>query len=140
MYLSMVLAMYGWDANQFINLFPQSIKDISIQNWTRLNYSSKADHCRHFKSLLYIENYLFTDLSYIARKKKKKKTLGNFHCSGHSLMIEKGRYTDVEREFRFCSFCQRNVFLDRGWISFLWYAQPMGIPEISVFLHTGDKI
>ena len=95
------------DANQFIDIFTKRIKDISIQNWrSRLDSSSKAEHYKHFKSLLDIEKYLFTDLSYIARK-----TLANFRCSGHKLMIEKGRHTDVGREFRFCPFCLgRNVY------------------------------
>ena len=95
------------DANRFINIFSQRIKDISIQNWrSRLNDSSKAKHYRHFKSLLDIEKYLFTDLTYIARK-----MLAYFRCSGHNLMIEKSRHPNVEREFSFCPFClDRNVF------------------------------
>ena len=53
------------DANQFIDIFTKRIKDISIQNWrSRLDSSSKAEHYKHFKSLLDIEKYLFTDLSY----------------------------------------------------------------------------
>ena len=73
------------DANRFIKTFSQRIKDISIQKWrSRLNDTSKAEHYRHFKFLLDIEKYLFTDLTYVARK-----TLANFRCSGHNLMIKK---------------------------------------------------
>ena len=56
--------------------------------------------------MLNVERYLFTDLSYLGRK-----TLANFRCSGHNLMIEKGRHMQVERECRFCPFClERNVY------------------------------
>ena len=65
-----------------------------------LNESSKAEHHKHFKPLLNIESYLFTDLSYL-----EGKTLANFRCSGHNLMIEKDRHMQVEREYRFCPFC-----------------------------------
>ena len=56
-------------ANRFIDIFSQRIKDISMQKWrSRLNDSSKGEHYTHFKTLLDIEKYLFTYLSYIARK------------------------------------------------------------------------
>ena len=39
------------------------------------------------------------------------KTLANFRCASHSLLIEKGRHVDTNREFRCCPFCvSRNVF------------------------------
>ena len=47
------------------------VSHTSIQNWrSRLDNSSKAEHYKHFKALLGIEKYLFTDLSYIARQKR----------------------------------------------------------------------
>ena len=67
----------------------------------------KGLHYKHFKSQLDVEKYLSIDLSYICRK-----TLANFRCSSHNLAIEKGRHTNVEREYRFCQFClQRNVYV-----------------------------
>lgn len=95
------------DANRFIKVFKQRIKDISVQNWkSRLEESPKANHYKHFKSLLNVEKYLLVDLSYAGRS-----TLANFRCSGHTLMIEKGRHMQIEREYRFCPFCvERNVY------------------------------
>ena len=41
-----------------------------------------------------------------------KKTLSNFRCSCHKLMIEKGRHLNIERDYRFCPYClSRNVYI-----------------------------
>ena len=92
----------------FLNIFTRRLKDISLQNWhSQINDSPKGLHYKHFKSQLDVEKYLSIDLSYICRK-----TLANFRCSSHNLAIEKGRHTNVEREYRFCQFClQRNVYV-----------------------------
>ena len=53
-----------------------------------------------------VEKYLFMDLNFRCRK-----TLANFRCSSHNLLIEKGRHQNIEREYRFCLFClERNVY------------------------------
>ena len=104
---------YAWLANEvgncshFLNLFKQRIKDISIQNWRRnVTESPKADHYKYFKTNLNVETYLTINLNYVCRK-----TLANFRCASHSLLIEKGRHVDTNKEFRFCPFClSRNVF------------------------------
>ena len=68
--------------------------------------SSKATHYKYFKSNLDVEKYLFVDLNFICRK-----TLANFRCSSHNLLIEKGRHLNIEREYTFCPFCLgRNVY------------------------------
>lgn len=104
---------YAWiadnvgNSNAFIASFIQRIKDISLQNWRQsINDSPKADHYKYFKTHLDVEKYLFVDLSYICRK-----TLANFRCSCHTLRIETGRHSNIEREHRFCPFClERNVY------------------------------
>ena len=59
-----------------------------------------------FKEILEIETYLTIDLPYSLRK-----VLANFRCSGHSLMIKKGRHQNIERNLRFCKLClKRNVY------------------------------
>ena len=69
-----------------------------------LRYDSpKALHYKYFKSHLYSEPYLNIDLSYILRK-----TLSNFRCSTHNLMIEKGRHLAIDRNLRFCPLCIKN--------------------------------
>ena len=37
-----------------------------------------------------------------------KNVLSNFRCSGHCLMIEKGRRINVDRNYRYCPICQKN--------------------------------
>ena len=104
---------YAWIAHEignnrhFLNLFKRRIKDISIQNWRRnINDSPKGIHYKCFKSNLDVEKYMFIDLNFLCRK-----TLANFRCSSHNLLIEKGRHQNIEREYRFCSFClERNIY------------------------------
>ncbi|MCG8044707.1 MAG: endonuclease/exonuclease/phosphatase family protein [Candidatus Thiodiazotropha taylori] len=99
---------YVWIADSvgnnraFISVFMQRIKDISLQNWRRsINDSPKADHYKYFKTQLDVEKYLFVDLSFNCRR-----ALANFRCSSHNLQIEKGRHLNIEREYRFCTFCR----------------------------------
>ena len=37
-----------------------------------------------------------------------KKILSNFRCSGHNLMIEKGRHMNIDRHLRFCQYCLKH--------------------------------
>ena len=101
---------YVWIAQEvgnesnFIQLFKTRIKDCFLQRWSSgLDNSSKALHYKHFKSHLYSEPYLDIDLSYTLRK-----TLSNFRCSSHALMIEKGRHLSIDRDLRFCPLCIKN--------------------------------
>lgn len=68
-----------------------------------MNDSGKADLYRNYKTLLDTERYLFLDMPYILRK-----TFARFRCSNHDLMIEKGRYMNIERELRYCPICLSN--------------------------------
>ena len=43
---------------------------------------------------------------------KEWNALCRFHCSGHNLMIEKGRYLNIARSLRLCHFCDYNVLED----------------------------
>ena len=56
---------------------------------------------KKIKTLLDPEFYLNTGLSYILQK-----TLANFRCSSHDLMIEKSRHLSIDREYRFCPICK----------------------------------
>ena len=103
---------YAWiannvgDMNGFISVFKNRLKDCSLQNLkSRIDESSKAAHYRHYKTLLDPERYLSLDMSY-----RVKRALSNFRCSGHRLMIERGRHQNIDRDYRFCPFClKRNV-------------------------------
>lgn len=113
-----LLFMYGfgyvWEANtvgdsiSFVNMFKQRIKDCFLQQWhTDINESPKSLHYKHFKLILEMESYLTVDLPYVNRK-----VLANFRCSSHSLMIEKGRHQNIERQYRVCQLClKRNVYV-----------------------------
>ena len=91
----------------FLYLFKQRIKDISIQTWRRkVSDSSKGMHYKCFKSNLDVEKYLFIDLNFRCRK-----TLANFPCSSHNLLIEKGQHQNIERDYRFCLFCLKETYI-----------------------------
>ena len=53
-----------------------------------------------YKSELKMENYL--NNIYV---KKYKIALTKFRLSSHDLAIEKGRYTNVERDLKYCEHC-----------------------------------
>ena len=106
---------YVWEANTvgdmnvFIKMFKQRLIDCCQQMWqSDINESSKALLYRKYKLVLEIESYLtFPELPYLYRK-----TLANFRCSSHPLMIEKGRHQHIDRNIRFCPLClKRNVYV-----------------------------
>ena len=43
---------------------------------------------------------------------KERNVLCRFRCSGHNLMIKKGRHLNIERSLRLCEFCNSNVIED----------------------------
>ena len=96
------------NSKQLLGLFTQRLKDCFLQDWfAKINESSKAEHYKCFKSLLDVEKYLYIDLSF-----RYRNALAKFRCSSHSLMIEKGRHTDLDRLYRNCPLCiQRNVYI-----------------------------
>ena len=98
---------YAWLADEigdtcaFLTLFSQRLSDSSYQTLRDdIDSSAKAITYKLFKSNLAPETYLSIDLPYLY-----KKTLSNFRCSGHNLMIEKGRHMNIDRQLRFCNYC-----------------------------------
>ena len=89
------------DENNFILQFKQRVIDGCLQKWrSDVDNSSKAEHYKCFKSVLDVESYISLDIPYELRA-----ILANFRCSGHKLMIEKGRNDDIDAQFRFCPIC-----------------------------------
>ena len=90
-----------------MHLFTERLKDCYFQEWlSKVVESEKAEHYKHFKSLLEVEKYLTLDLCF-----KFRQALAKFRCSSHNLMIEKGRHLDLDRIFRNCPFClKRNIY------------------------------
>ena len=134
---------YAWIANtvgnvnNFISIFQRRIKDISLQNWQRnINDSPKTNYYKHFKSSLDVERYLFIDLSYI-----KRKTLANFRCCSHNLMIEKGRHLNIEREresIDFARFALIGIFMSLK-VNFI-FVQRITILEFCISIHPGGLL
>ena len=78
------------------------LSDCYRQRWFEdINSSPKSLHYKEFKSALDIETYLNIEMTYVLRK-----AFSNFRCSGHKLIIEKGRHLNIERNLRFCPLCQ----------------------------------
>ncbi len=115
-----LLFMYGFgnvwlaqgvgDDGSFLNVFKQRIKDCYLQKWqTDVNALSKSFHYKHFKTSLDIETYLKIDLSYTQRI-----IFSNFRCSGHSLMIEKGRHMGLDRAFSIIKECPEHLKFEKN--------------------------
>ena len=105
--------VYAWISQEignpenFIRLFTDRVKDCCKQNWfEKLGTSSKAESYREYKTLLDTERYLFLDMPYELRR-----VFARFRCSNHDLMIEKGRHTNIDREYRYCTLCFRRGIL-----------------------------
>ena len=104
---------YIWEANTigdiyaFVKGFKQRLKYCCLQEWhSDVNDSPNSIYYCKFKLILELEAYLTLDLPYLYRK-----ALANFRCSSHSLMIEKGRHQNIDRDMRFCPLClKQNVY------------------------------
>jgi len=82
----------------------QRIIDTYIQTWSTGLYSSRR-LCtyRRFKTDFTLETYLDN-----IPNKKHRIALSKFSLDSHTLEIERGRYTNLEREQRKCKFCNTN--------------------------------
>ena len=83
----------------------QRIIDIYKQTWyTRLCNSNRLSSYVMYNTELKMENYL--NNIYV---EKYRIALTKFRLSSHDLAIETGRYTNVERDLRYCEHCNQNV-------------------------------
>ena len=90
--------------NAFLSQCKQRVIDSCLQKWhSDINNSPKAKHYRCFKRVVNVELCISFGIPYELRK-----LLANFRCSGHNLMIEKGRHDHVDAQFRFCPLCITN--------------------------------
>ena len=74
--------------------------------FTYINTNMRLQKYSCFKESFEYEKYLEVLNS------KERNVLCRFCCSGHNLMIEKGRRLNIERSLRFCPFCNSNVIED----------------------------
>ena len=78
-----------------------------VQTWlSDMNDSSKCDTYRQFKTTFELENYL------LAIPRNWRIFIAKFRLSNHKLPIEKGRYTNIMRELRYCELCNDNSLGD----------------------------
>ena len=125
-YIKRLLYQYGfgyvWIANEvgnarlLIQQFTQRLFDCEQQSiLADINASPKALSYKLYKSALNPESYLSMPLPY-----NYKRLLANFRCSGHDLMIEKGRHSNIDRASRFCKNCEaQNIYRIEDEIHFL---------------------
>lgn len=90
------------DINIFIKQFKQRLIDCMKQNWHgSIEDSPRCDTYKYFKTLLNPEKYLCIDMPFL-----HKKAMSRFRCSSHKFKIETGRHQNIDRENRFCQFCE----------------------------------
>ena len=76
-----------------------------MKNWhTRICNSNRLTSYILYKDSLAMETYLETILV-----NKFRISLSKFRLSSHDLAIEKGRYSNINRENRLCTYCNMNV-------------------------------
>jgi len=90
-----VIAQYIGNRSNFIELLIDRVNDRATQKILSLaDTSPKADYYKHSKAQLNVERYQGINLPF-----KLKRRLANFRCSGHNLMVEKGRHQNIDRQF-----------------------------------------
>ena len=94
--------------NRQLDMVIQGLYDQYFQNWYReLNATSKLETLKSLNKVFTFEKYL-TCLN----NDSHRIALSRFRCSAHKLLIEEGRYADVNRVLRICQFCNLNVTED----------------------------
>jgi hypothetical protein len=89
----------------FLINYAQRLKDIFVQQWIEAcNSSSKLKTYNGFKSNFEFESYLN-----ILTIRKFRNAYVCFRISSHKLMIEQGRYLNIDRDQRLCPFCKNDI-------------------------------
>ena len=87
--------------DNFLISFSTRLKDVAGQEWfAEVCTLDKLSTYREFKTLLNPERYLLT-----VEIKSHRIALSRLRCSSHSLMIEAGRWQNIDRENRLCILC-----------------------------------
>ena len=100
---------YLWENQSFTNLQSQLViqrlYDQYIQNWySYVNNSPKLTTYKTEKIQFCHEKY-----SSCVLNNKHRVALSRLRCSAHKLIIEEGRYRNIERNIRLCQFCDMNL-------------------------------
>ena len=88
------------DIGMFISQCKQRFIDCMTQRWhADITESSRGDTYKELKSLLNVEQYLCTDISFNLRK-----AFAIFRCSSHKFDIGLGRHRGIARADRVCLY------------------------------------
>ena len=103
---------YLWDFQSIsklqLDMAIQTVYDQYCQVWySELAQSNKLDTFKAVNKVFNFEKYISC-----IRNEKHRVALSRFRCSAHKLMIEEGRYRNIERNNRLCQYCQMNVIED----------------------------
>lgn len=103
---------YLWDSQSMSKLqldkVIQMVYDQFYQSWySDLNLSNKLDTLKSLDKSFCFEKYV----SCITNDKNRT-ALSRFRCSAHKLLIEEGRYRNIERNNRICQCCNMNFIED----------------------------
>jgi hypothetical protein len=94
--------------NNFLQQLSERLHDISSQEWfTKACSLSKLRTYVEFKSLLCPEQYLLEVTIPCHRR-----ALSRLRCSNHSLIIESGRYHNIDVDDRICQLCDTDEIED----------------------------
>ena len=84
-----------------------------VQEWnSKMDSSGKCTLYKHLKAEFKLEPYLLKLSRDVFRHIVK------FRCSNHKLAIEKGRYSGIDRNLRYCDMCYLDVLGDEYHILF----------------------
>ena len=100
---------YLWESQSITNLqlqlVIQRLYDQYIQNWySYVNNSPKLTTYKIVKIQFCHEKSFSCVL-----KNKHRVSLSRLRCSAHNLLIEDGRYRNIEGNMRLCQFCNMNL-------------------------------
>ena len=90
------------NVNSFVSLFKQRVMDTFIQHWySRIENSTRASFYNVFT------NFGFSDFLKHVNVKKYRIALTRLLVSSHRLNIETGRWSNIPRNERLCSICNK---------------------------------
>ena len=97
---------FNFDASyDYFHVLKSRLRDQFVQEWRHnITSLSKLDlYCK------YKENFEFETYLDVVKNDRLRKILSQFRLSSHSLEIEVGRYSNIERANRICKLCNQNT-------------------------------
>ena len=91
-----------------MGIIKRQIGDQYIHFFADINSNKRLEKYIVFKLQFFYEKYL--DVLF---PKARNILFAKFRCSAHNLMIEQGRFINVERSYIICQFCNINCIEDK---------------------------